>query len=230
MPKIPLLLLPGLLCDAAVWKHQINHLNDIAEITIPNLNHASTPDEMVAAVLDVAPPVFALAGHSMGGWVALEVMKHASARVQQLCLINTTANPDTKEKSATRLKLIELAKLGQYETIINMLMKLFIYQQPYFQEVYSMLERNKLAFIDQETAMLKRQDCISVLSSVQCPTIIIHSNQDAIFTMDDCEILHRNIAHSELFMIQECGHMSPIESAVDVTTFMRQWLLNNNQH
>src|SRR6185437_6909143 len=98
MIKLPLLLLPGLLCDATLWVHQQNHLSDLADIIIPDLSQASSPDEMVESVLNVAPPYFIMVGHSMGGWVALEVMKKYSEKILGLGLLNTTALPDSKQK------------------------------------------------------------------------------------------------------------------------------------
>lgn len=224
MAKLPLILLPGLLCDAAVWSYQQTHLSDLVDIIIPDLNHAATPDEMVASVLNVAPPYFALAGHSMGGWVALEVMKKSSARVLGLGLLNTTALPDSNEKYQFRQDMILQARSGNYAPIIEKLMKLFIYNETVSHEVRMMLQRNLTAFINQENAMSVRAECLSVLDRITCPTLIVHATHDAIFTLQDSQLLATRIKRATFAVIENCGHMSPMESPEDVNKLLRVWL------
>ena len=224
MPQPALLLLPGLLCDAAVWHHQINTLSDVVSIIVPDLSKANTPAEMVAAVLKVAPASFMLAGHSMGGWVALEVMRSAPQRVLKLCLANTTAKLDTAEKAAARKEMISLATQGEYENIINRLAAAFVYQKKYLPLVTEMLHRNQHAFINQEQAMLIRQDCVPVLKDITCPTLVIHSVQDAVFNINDSEQLAFNIKQATLEIIEEAGHMSLMEQPEKFSALMRAWV------
>ena len=107
--KNPLVLLPGLSSNKRLWQHQVRYLNDIASIQIiPAVQ--DTPEKMVQVILDEAPPRFALAGHSMGGWLCLEFMRAASSRVTQLCLINTTARMDSEEKTNRRKTMIQKAE------------------------------------------------------------------------------------------------------------------------
>jgi len=223
MIKFPLLLLPGLLCDAEVWAYQIRVLANFADIYIPNLNNATSPDEMVASVLHHAPDYFVLAGHSMGGWVALEVMKHCPERVLGLALLNTTAFPDSKEKQEARKSMIIEAQKGEYKKIIDKLMKLFVYNTKVFDEVRTMLERNQSAFMHQEKAMMARADCIDVLENITCPTLIIHSENDAVFHFEDANLLATKIKNSTFHIIKKCGHMSPMESKEEVSYFMKNW-------
>lgn len=224
MTKIPLVLLPGLLCDQQVWSHQRQHLSQKADIIIPNLNHAATPQAMVNAVLTIAPPYFALAGHSMGGWVALEVFKHSPNRVLGLALLNTTAQPDSIEKQAARRTMIQQAEKKDYPPIIDRLMKSFIYNTRMADEMKSMLERNQHALISQEKAMIQREDCIAILETITCPTLIVHSEYDAIFHYPDSQLLAEKIKHACFSIIKNCGHMSPIESPQEVTQLMTLWL------
>src|SRR5512132_4733362 len=95
--KTPLVLLPGLLCDAALWQHQIATLADLAEITVADLMQADQAGAAAQGVLASAPDEFALAGLSMGGYVALEIMRQAPDRVTRLALLDTSARPDTQE-------------------------------------------------------------------------------------------------------------------------------------
>ena len=224
MDKLPLLLLPGLLCDAEVWSHQRDHLSPFADVIIPDLNQAASPHDMVTAALKNAPTYFAMAGHSMGGWVALEIMKDSPERVKGLALLNTTAHPDSKEKHASRQAMIAQAIKGDYSSIIDKLMTLFVYNTAVTHRVKLMLERNIHAFINQETAMIQREDCMNVLDTITCPTLIIHSNHDAIFNLDDSRTMALKIKHATFSILENCGHMSPMESPEDVTQQMEQWL------
>lgn len=96
--KPHLVLISGLLSNESLWHHQIRHLSDIASIQVISPSQ-DTPKKMIQAILDQAPPIFALAGHSMGGWLSLEVMRAEPSRVSRLCLLNTTARDDSEEKS-----------------------------------------------------------------------------------------------------------------------------------
>ncbi len=226
MSKLPLLLLPGLLCDKETWTHQFHHLSDIADIIIPDLSSAASPQQMVAAALNKAPPYFAVAGHSMGGWVALEIMKNCSERVMGLCLLNTTAWPDSKEKHHARQAMIANAHEGNNAAIIEKLMQLFIHNKAVAYSVKAMLERNIPNFINQEQAMIQREECIKILDCITCPTLIIHSADDAIFQYEESQFLAEKIKHATLSVIKNCGHMSPMEAPQKITHLMRSWLQN----
>lgn len=232
MAKVPLLLLPGLLCDKDVWSYQQVHLSHMVDIIIPDLNHAMTPNEMVESVLNNAPQNFILAGHSMGGWVALEVMKQHSHRVLGLALLNTTALPDSQEKREARNTMIMQAEQGNAAVIIDKLISLFVYQKAVTRKVRPMFARNISAFINQENAMLQREECMTILKLISCPTLIIHATEDAVFHFEDSEILRSNINNATLAVIKNCGHMSPMESPQEVTRLMTLWLhkiQNKNQ-
>ncbi len=224
MTKIPLLLLPGLLCDAEVWSYQCRELADITDIIIPDLSHAASPHDMVKSALISAPPQFALAGHSMGGWVALEIMKQCPERVLGLALLNTTALPDTKEKQDARLAMLAMFDSENNFPIIEKLLQLFVHNNAVVSSVKKMLERNLFAFANQEKAMIQREDCIASLDSINCPTLIIHSENDAVFQYEDSYFLATKIKHTTLVVIENCGHMSPMESPKQVTELMRIWL------
>lgn len=225
MHKQTLILIPGLLCDKAVWEYQITQLADATDILVPDLSGASTPDAMVTAALADAPEHFALAGHSMGGWVALEIMRQHAHRVTKLCLVNTTALLDTPAKADIRNELIKLSAEKKNDVIIDRLLNAFFYKPQIKDELRKMLERNIHCLADHERAMQMRKDCVPVLRDICCPTLIIHANQDEVFHLEDSELLHNEIAGSILAKIDDCGHMSPMEAADEVTRLMKAWLI-----
>src|ERR671910_3288293 len=115
--RIPLVFVPGLLCDDRLWRHQVEHLADLTNPTIADVTKGASMPEMARVVLDAAPERFALAGLSMGGYVALEIMRGAPERVARLALLDTSARADTPEQTATRRQLIELSHEGRFDEV-----------------------------------------------------------------------------------------------------------------
>ncbi|HEU5281481.1 MAG TPA: alpha/beta hydrolase [Gammaproteobacteria bacterium] len=224
MPKPTLILLPGLVCDKTVWQAQIQAFSPTHNIIIPDLSNASTPEAMVEAALKNAPDSFALAGHSMGGWVALMVMGAAGERVNKLALLNTCATKDTKEKTESRLNMIAMLQAGEVDALVQRLLSVYIYKQSCEVVVKQMILRNMNAFINEEKAMLVRESCELILPHIQCKTLIIHANQDKIFNFEDAKIMCDNIAHSALASIDQCGHLSPMEAPAAVNDYLARWL------
>lgn len=223
--KTPLILLPGTMCDKAVWQHQLTYLQDIADFFIPDLSTPDSPEAMVEAVLNIAPAQFALAGHSMGGWVAIEVAKRVPERILKLCIIDTTAENDTPEKKLSRQKKISLAKQGQIETIIDELTELFTYHPNVRTEVKNMFLRNKNAFIHQQAAIMNRENSLPALSKITCPTLLIHARLDKPYPVNCSEKMLSNLPNAKLAIIENSGHMVTMEMPEAVTALMRYWLL-----
>src|SRR5579883_608624 len=126
--RLPLVLVPGLLCDIALWRHQRDHLGDLAAVTVVDVSNESTMAGMAQAVLAQAPAGrFALAGLSMGGYISLELMRRAPERVARLALLDTSARPDTAEQRSRRLAMIAQAEQGDFQGVTSRLLPLFIH-------------------------------------------------------------------------------------------------------
>lgn len=160
----PLLLLPGLLCDEALWDHQLRHLADLGPMSVADLTRDDTLGAMAERVLEAAPPRFDLAGLSMGGYVAFEILRRAPERVGRLCLIDTSARPDTEEQAARRRGLMELAGRGQFKGVTPRLLPLLVHPDrladaPLTGTVMAMADRvGAEAFLQQQRAILGRPD------------------------------------------------------------------------
>src|SRR5260221_73510 len=125
--KIPLVLLPGLLCDAALWAPQVAALSDIAAPWVADLSPDDSLAAMARRVLSVAPARFALAGLSMGGYLAQEIMRQSRQRVTRLALLDTSARADTPERAAQRRGFIELAQKGQFKGITPRMLPVYLH-------------------------------------------------------------------------------------------------------
>lgn len=219
--KIPLVLLSGLLSNERLWQY----LGDIGSVQIISVSD-DTPEKMVNSILTQAPEKFALAGHSMGGWLAQEVMRVAQDRVIKLCLLNTTSRMDSEEKRRGRNQMIEKVKGGAFKDMVKQIAGKFVYNAHVLRDVENMfLEVGEEAFINQELAMLKRREIQSVLSTITCPTLIVHANEDPVFSLQEHQEMANLIKNAKLVTIHNSGHMSPMEAPESITSTLRTWLL-----
>lgn len=222
--KYPLILLTGLLSNEILWKKQIDTLSKIVHTQVITSTD-NTPEKMVSHILNNAPENFALAGHSMGGWLCLEIMKKAPERVKSLCLLNTTARPDSEEKKKKRIRIIEQAKSGKLEQFLDESIDFFVWNESAKKEVKNMfLSVGPDALIAQETAMLARQECFSVLPRICCPTLVIHAAHDKIFSLQEHVEIATQVKNGTLVVIENSGHMSPMESPSEVAAHLSRWL------
>jgi pimeloyl-ACP methyl ester carboxylesterase len=230
MMKTPLVLIPGLLCDAALWRAQMEDLADIAEPMVADMTHDESMAAMACTVLNAAPQRFALAGLSMGGYVAQEVMRQASSRVLKLALLDTGARADTAEQSARRRGLIELAQKGDFKGVTPRLLPLFLHPDRLADEelvaaVTEMAERvGKDAFLRQQRAIMGRTDSRPSLAAIGCPTLVLCGRQDALTPVALHQEMAAQIPGAGLEIIEDCGHLSTMERPREVTAALRQWL------
>ncbi len=232
-PGRPLVLVPGLLCDGALWAHQEQFLADVAEPAVADVTADDSVRAMAARVLAQAPDRFALAGQSMGGYVALEMMRQAPGRVSRLALLDTTARADTAEQTSRRRGLIELAAKGRFKGVTPRLLPLLVHpdrqaDQGLADAIMGMAERvGQPAFLRQQAAIMGRPDSRPHLAAIRVPTLVICGRQDARVPMELHEETAAGIVGSRLCVIEECGHLSPLERPHAVTALLRDWLLRD---
>src|SRR5487761_1514664 len=228
--KTALVLLPGLLCDQALWRAQIRALDNVAGAWVADLTRDDSLEAMARRTLKAAPPRFALAGLSMGGYCALEVMRQAPERVERLALLDTGARADTPEQTTRRRGLIELAEKGEYKGVTPRLLPLLIHPDrledaKLVGEVTAMAARvGKDAFLRQQKAIMGRVDSRPSLGSIRCPTLMLCGRQDALTPPDLAEEIAAGIPGARLDLIDNCGHLSTMERPDAVNAELRQWL------
>ena len=230
--KIPLVLLPGLLCDAALWEPQLSDLADIADFFVADLTDHETLADMAASVLRDAPwKEFALAGLSMGGYVAQEIVRQAPQRVKKLALLDTRSRSELPEETERRRALMKLAKSGRnFTPVTNRMLPLLVHPSrvkdaPLVKVIREMAERTGIeAYIRQQNAIIARPDYRPMLPSITCPTLLLCGRQDRLTPLDNSEQMAAAIPGAKLVVIEECGHMSTLERPEEVNRTMRKWL------
>ena len=226
----PLVLVPGLLCDERLWRHQLDHLVDLAEPVVADVTKGSSVSEMAGAVLDAAPERFSVAGLSMGGYVALEIMRAAPQRVERLALLDTSARPDTPKQTEARRTLIHLSRTGCFEEVPRVLLPHQLHPDRLGDErlVDTVLDMANAvgieAFVRQEEAIINRPDSREELPAIACPTLVLCGGQDALTPVHLHEEMASLIPGSRLRVIEGCGHLSTLERPAEVTEALREWL------
>ncbi|WP_078412608.1 alpha/beta fold hydrolase [Priestia abyssalis] len=233
MTQIPLLLLPGTLCDTQMWEYQITELGDIAACAVMKLEQDSIQG-MARSVLEQAPEKFALAGFSMGGIVAIEVMRQAPDRVLKLALMDTNPNPPREEQMNGWKTFIQMARDGQFSDITpkhllpNMIHPDCYDHKEIVSAIIEMAENvGKETMIQQMTALMNRPDGREVLPGITCPTLLLTGRQDVLCTVDMHEKMQEMIQNSQLAIIENSGHMTTLEQPEEVSRALRKWLVEN---
>lgn len=231
-----LVLLPGFLCDQTVWKHQIANLSDLADpVCMEWLPEHNSILAMAEAVLRWAPPTFALAGHSMGGRVAFQILRLAPDRVTRVAVLNTGADARPpgeagENEERNRRRLLEIARSqGMLAMAVEWLKGML---PPYRQtdsalvdEIIAMFERKSPDLFEiQMLALLGRPNATHFLPYILCPTLVLTGRDDAWSPPARHLDIAQLIPKSELVLVPKCGHMSTMERPDEVTEAMRQWL------
>ena len=229
MPQ-PLVLLPGLLNTRRLFDRQIADLADAADAIVPELWHHDSIGAMAEAALKVAPARFALGGFSMGGYVAFEILRRAPERVERLALIDTQAVPDTPEATARRKGFIEQTRLGRFHGVQPSLLPQIIHRdrvhdQAVIQPILEMATAvGADGFCREQTAMIARPDSRPLLVEIRQSTLVLVGRQDLATPLQRAEEMAADISHSQLVVIEQCGHMSPLEKPAEVSAALRRWL------
>ncbi|MFK0377230.1 alpha/beta fold hydrolase [Pandoraea sp. NPDC090278] len=232
--RLPLLLLPGLLCDQVAWAATVALLPQF-DCRVPAWGALDTIGAMADHVLATTPePRFALAGHSMGGRIALEVVRLAPQRVSHLALLDTgyQALPDgeaaEKERSG-RAALLARSREAGMRAMGQVWATGMVHPDqigtPLFDAILDMIERsNPDQFAAQIHALLGRPDATAQLSDVRCPTLVLCGRQDTWSPLARHEIMAGLIPDAVLSVVEHSGHMSPMERPEAVAAAMRAWL------
>lgn len=231
MDKIEnLLLLPGLLCDRELWSAPIELLSERVDITVAEMTGHTDMAQLAGSILETAPPEFALAGFSMGGYCALEILAQAPLRVGRLALIDSSARADTAEQTAHRNQLIELCRDEGFAAVIDALLPRFFHPDHLqddglvttFREMAGRIGQDN--FIRQQQAIISRRDRRELLGGIECPVSIIYGEDDRLTPPEVNREMADRIPGAVCLAIGHCGHFAPLEAAAYVAGAMADWL------
>jgi pimeloyl-ACP methyl ester carboxylesterase len=229
-PAANLVLVPGLLCTRALWAAQLAALGDIADMTVANHTGHDSLAGIAGSILASAPERFALAGLSMGGYVAYEILRQAPERVTKLALLDTGYRADAPERREQRLALMALAEREGARKAQESLLPVLIHQsrladRGLVEAVLQMgADTGTAAFKRQQTALMGRPDNAALLASIRCPTLVIVGREDVLTPPELSQDIARGIAGARLEIIRECGHLSTMEQPAAVNRALRSWL------
>ncbi|MEP7032080.1 MAG: alpha/beta fold hydrolase [Pseudolabrys sp.] len=229
-PTLPLVLVPGLLCSARLFTAQVEALWPLGAVTVANHRLDDDMAAIAQRVLSQAPPHFALAGLSLGGYIALAMMRQAPERIAKLALLDTSARPDLPDQKPGREKLIELAQTGKFDEVIAALTPRYLHKnrlndEPLKKIVRAMaMDDGPEAFVRQSKAIMSRQDSRPLLPEIGCPTLVLVGDGDEATPPELSKEIAAGIAGSKLVIVPDCGHLSTLEKPDAVNAALAEWL------
>lgn len=228
--SMPILLIPGLACSARLYAEQIPALWRFGPVSIANHTGGDSIAGIARRILEDAPFRFALAGLSMGGYIAFEIMRQAPERVLRLALLDTSARPDRPEQSDRRDQQIELARSGRYLEVLDLLFPLLVHRNRHQDEGLKAIvrimatETGAEVFIRQQTALKARPDARPLLSGIRCPTLVLVGEGDELTPPKVAEEIAEGIPGARLAVVPDCGHLSTLEKPDAVNEALVDWL------
>jgi len=227
---LEIVFLPGLLCTEQLWAAQIEGLKDIAHATVARLDNASNMEALASSALNQAPSgAFMLVGMSMGGYVAFEIMRQQPQRVLGLALLSTSARPDMPETIEARRAQMRLSghDLG---TVVDQLLPKLLHPSRQHDADCTGVVRSMAktlgadVFKRQQEAIIGRPDSRPNLHEINCPTLVLCGREDPITPPEVHSEIAEVIPGSHLVIMDNCGHLSPLEQPEQVTRELRSWL------
>ncbi|WKC22545.1 alpha/beta hydrolase [Rhizobium sp. SSA_523] len=225
----PLLLIPGMMCDARMWG-DLSALAADREIRHAVPTEGFSTSEMAAAILCDAPPRFALAGLSMGGIVAMEILAQAPARVERLALLDTNPRAELDEVKQRRAGQIERVQKGDLDAVLRDEMKPnYLWRQAAGSEILDLcmqmaLDLGPEIFVRQSSALRDRPDRRDVLTTFDRPALVLMGEDDRLCPLDRHELMHALMPQSRLVIVPRAGHLPPLENPIDTMAALALWL------
>lgn len=224
-----LVLIPGLLNDADLWRDQVAALSSVAACRVADITRGETLRGLAEDVLADAPPLFALAGFSLGGYVAQEVMRVAPERVTRFALLDTSIRADTPARAAERQALNRAARIpGRFHGFGDRLLATYLHPSHLDDATIVDRIRDMTRRLGPETFLrqnaIERKDGEAVLRSLSCPTLILCGEDDLLTPISEHRAMARLVRHAVLVVVAQSGHMTPIEKPDVVSAALRDWL------
>jgi pimeloyl-ACP methyl ester carboxylesterase len=227
---LPVVLVPGLLASARLYAHQIGALWASGAVQVANHTRDDSVPALARRILAEAPPHFALAGLSMGGYIAFEILRQAPERVARVALLDTAAHADSPEVSAVRRTQMDLAASGRFIEVIDALFARVVH--PSRREDAALRELMRLmgaevgvaGYLRQQSANMTRIDSRPTLAAIRCPTLVLVGDSDQLTPPERAAEIADGIPGARLVVVPDCGHLSTLERPQAVTEALHAWL------
>jgi pimeloyl-ACP methyl ester carboxylesterase len=229
---MPILLVPGLVSSPRIFAPVLPALWKFGPVTVANHIRDDNMGAIARRILAEAPPRFALAGHSMGGYIAFEIMRQAPERVAKLALINTQARPDTPEASTRRRGQMERARSGGYRGVLDELFPGFVHPSRRDDASLRQLvcdmgdDVGPEAFCRQQMAVISRPDSRATLAWIKCPTLVLSGDEDHTIPNSLSVEMANGIPGAKLVILKDCGHLPQPEQPKATADALVEWLRN----
>jgi pimeloyl-ACP methyl ester carboxylesterase len=226
----PVLLVPGLGCSPRLYGEQISLLWRHGSVTVADTTRDDTIAAMARRALADAPLRFALAGLSMGGYVAFEIMRQAPERVARLALLDTSARPERPEQTVLRKEHIALARAGRFAEVLDMQFPLLVHQSrrtdAMLKGIVNAMHEDvgAAAYLRQQHAIMARADSRPLLAAVSCPTLVLVGDSDELTPPAHAEEMAAGIKGSRLVVVAACGHLATLERPAEVNAALEEWM------
>ena len=228
--SLPVVLVPGLNCSPRLYAAQLPELWRFGPITVADHTRDDAMTAIAKRILDNAPQRFALAGLSMGGYIALEIMRQAPSRVAKLALLDTGGRDDPPEAQQRRRNNIAAAESGRFDEIIDLQFPLYVHparandgrlKAEYLAMCHEVGARG---YVRQQKAIMGRADSRPLLPSIRCPTLVLVGGQDEATPPALSEEMAAAIRGARLVTVPDCGHLSTMERPQEVTHALVEWM------
>ena len=227
---IPILLIPGLAGSPRIYAPVMSAIWRFGPVMVASHFRDDNMDAIARRILAEAPPRFVLAGHSMGGYIAFEIMRQAPDRIMKLALINTQARPDTPNATARRRDQIARAQTGEYHMVLDELFPGFVHPSrrddaSLRQLVHEMGDDiGADAFVRQQNAIIGRADSRSTLARINCPTLVLTGDEDNTISNSLSVEMADSIRAAKLRILPDCGHLPQVEQPQATAEAIVEWL------
>jgi pimeloyl-ACP methyl ester carboxylesterase len=224
-----IVLIPGALATPKLWDLQKIFFQESKRFHYVDVLNSNSIVEMANRFTSIAPKKFTLIGFSMGGYIALELYRQIPNKIEKLILINSAAKLVSEKGQLERERSLDLMDKGKFDFLIKLIFKNSIYDKqkhnvllPVAQEMA--IEVGVDNYKKQLNAILNKPDHSTLLSSIECPTLLIASKEDNVMPTERSEHIAKNIKHSKLIYIEQCGHMAMLEKPEEMNQILNDWL------
>jgi pimeloyl-ACP methyl ester carboxylesterase len=227
---LPTVLAAGLNCSARLYAEQVPALWPFGPVIVADHRRDDTLGGMARRILAAAPPRFALAGLSMGGYLAFEIMRQAPQRVAKLALLDTGARAETPERTEQRKPLIEMARTGRFAEIFDSQYPTLVHSSRHHDAALQAIvramneETGADAYLRQQQAIIGRPDSRPGLAAIACPTLVLVGDSDEPTPPELAREMASAIPGAKLVVVPQCGHLSTIERPEAVNRALVDWL------